>query len=373
MEVANNTAPSGDGPLAPITPAVDPGTPQPEKFNSVSEAARFLSKHRVTKNQTQAEPSSEPVAAAPVEATPELPSQEGNDSPAEPVPVETQADDPAELPPIEPPRSWTKEHKEAFGALPRDIQERVSEVERTREADFLRRQNEAAEKLKGLTAKEQQAEQLRQQYEAALPQVFQLVQQQGAEFADVQTQADVDRMLQEDLPRYIRWQAHNDKLGRVATELQAVEQQRAKETNDRWKAYADEQDKKVSELIPDLADPAKAPKVREQAMKVLHDHGFTDEELTASWGGQRGISLRDARIQKIIHAAMKWTEAQAKAKEAVAKPVPPVQRPGVAQNRGSAADAEIQALTKKLETSTGINALRAAAQLTAAKRAASAR
>jgi hypothetical protein len=72
------------------------------------------------------------------------------------------ADRQEELAPIEPPRSWTKEDKELFTGLPRAIQERLAERERSREGDFLRRQNEAAEKLKGLTAKEQAVEQARQ-------------------------------------------------------------------------------------------------------------------------------------------------------------------------------------------------------------------
>src|SRR5262245_33860921 len=76
------------------------------------------------------------------------------------------------LPPIEPPRSWTKEDKELFTSLPRETQERIAERERSRESDFLRRQNEAADKLKGLTVKEQAVDQARQQYEAALPQLL---------------------------------------------------------------------------------------------------------------------------------------------------------------------------------------------------------
>jgi hypothetical protein len=50
---------------------------------------------------------------------------------------------------IEPPRSWTKEDKDLFASLPRATQERLAEREWLRESDFLRRQNEAAEKLKG--------------------------------------------------------------------------------------------------------------------------------------------------------------------------------------------------------------------------------
>jgi len=49
--------------------------------------------------------------------------------------------------------------------------------------------------------------------------------------------------------------------------------------------------------------------------------------------------------------AIHWREAKAKAKAAVAKLLPAVQRPGASQGRGAAQDAVIQNLTKKLEAS----------------------
>ena len=122
--------------------------------------------------------------AAPVDAQDPGERTEGADRQQEPAP-------------IEPPRSWTKEDKELFTSLPRATQERIAERERSRESDFLRRQNEAAEKLKGLTAKEQAVEQARQTYETALPQLLQTLQQQQAgEFADIKSMADVERLYQ---------------------------------------------------------------------------------------------------------------------------------------------------------------------------------
>src|SRR5262249_31959780 len=116
------------------------------------------------------------------------------------APGETESADPAEaLPPIDAPRSWTAEDKELFNSLPRETQERIAGRERSRERDFRRSQDEAAEKLKGLTAKEQAAEQARQQYETALPLLLQTLQsQQAGEFADIKTMADVERLARED-------------------------------------------------------------------------------------------------------------------------------------------------------------------------------
>jgi hypothetical protein len=68
-----------------------------------------------------------------------------------------------------------------------------------------------------------------------------------------------------------------------------------------------------------------------------------------------------------VHDAILWRDAQAKAKAATLKQVPPVQRPGVSQPRGAAQDAQVQNLTKRLETS---GSLKDAAALLRARRAA---
>ena len=81
--------------------------------------------------------------------------------------------------------------------------------------------------------------------------------------------------------------------------------------------------------------------------------------------GRARLPLRDHRMALLVHDATRYRQAQQKAKDAAAKPVPPVQRPGVAQPRGAAQDAKIQALAKQLETS---GSLKDAAALIAARR-----
>jgi hypothetical protein len=102
-------------------------------------------------------------------------------------------------------------------------------------------------------------------------------------------------------------------------------------------------------------------------MAVLKDHGFEEAELAASWHGQKDFSLRDHRVQLLVRDAILWREAKAKAKAAVAKPLPPVQRPGTSQPKGAAQEAVIQNLTKKLDAS---GSLKDAAALLQARRAA---
>ena len=164
-----------------------------------------------------------------------------------------------DLPPIEPPRSWTKEDKELFTSLPRETQERIAERERSREGDFNRRQQEAAEKSKALEAERSKAEQARQQYEAALPQLLQTLQQQQAgEFADIKTLADVERLAREDRPRYARWDAQQKKIAEVGQHLALAQQRQAQERMQQFSEFARREDDLFKEKVPDMADAKKS-------------------------------------------------------------------------------------------------------------------
>ena len=131
-----------------------------EAHLSVSEAARSLAQARKPKEQQQqaaeqrtdgaAQTAGQESTAPADDATsPETPGDPWRDRECR----SGSAENDQALPPIEPPRSWTKEDKALFTGLPRETQEQIAERERSRESDFLRRQNEAADKLKGLTAR----------------------------------------------------------------------------------------------------------------------------------------------------------------------------------------------------------------------------
>ena len=183
-------------------------------------------------------------------------------------PGETESADPAaesrpeagtDLPPIEPPRSWTKEDKDLFTSLPRATQERIAERERSREGDFNRRQQEAAEKSKALEAERSKAEQARQQYEAALPQLLQTLQQQQAgEFADIKTLADVERLAREDWPRYALWDVQQKKIAEVGQHLALAQQRQAQERVQHFAEFARREDDLFKEKVPDMADAKKS-------------------------------------------------------------------------------------------------------------------
>jgi hypothetical protein len=333
---------------------------------SSHDAAAVLRKLRQPKGeQTTTTERAETAAPADTEST----TQVDETAAGTPPPGQTEGADRQQEPaPIEPPRSWTKEDKELFASLPRVTQERLAERERSREGDFLRRQNEAAEKLKGLAVKEQAVEQARQQYEAALPQLLHTLQeQQAGEFADIKSMADVERLAREDWPRYLLWDLQQKKIAEVTQHMLAGQHRQAQEKLTQFAGFAKREDDLFKEKVPDMADEAKAAELQKKALAVLGDLGFDETELVPLWNGHKELSLRDHRLQLLIRDATLWREAQAKAKAAAVKPVPPVQRPGAATPRQGTDEARVQHLTQRLEQT---GSLRDAAALVRARRSA---
>jgi hypothetical protein len=285
-------------------------------------------------------------------------------------PGETQGDDQAE-PSIAPPRSWTKEDKELFKHLPRETQERLAERERSREADFLRRQNEASERLKGLSAQQQEADKARVQYEHALPTL--LMELQGrhqGDFADVTTIADIERLAREDWPRYVLWDAQQKNIAAIQQQVMAAQARQAHEQSTRWTAFARDEDARFLDKAPEFSDLKVMAEATQHAGELLKDLGFTEAELGQLWNGQGAISLRDHRMQLLLRDGVKYREALGKAKAAQQRPVPSVQRPGPAPARDADADDKVRSLNDRLTTS---GTLRDAAALLVAQRQAKAR
>jgi hypothetical protein len=368
MHLTSDAAAGGEtDTIVSITPALPAG----EEPMSAREAARVVAKHRRRKPDS-AEPSNSAgneqsivPAAAPAPAPTQELADEADAAPDDQPSGETQAIEPEQdLPPIEPPRSWTTEEKERFKSLPRDLQAYLSEREQERDRDVRRRQNEAADERKAAQAEREAVARARQEYEAALPALLASLQhQQAGEFADIRTPADIEKLAREDFPRYVRWDAQQKRIAALGDEARAVQQRLALELSQHWAHFTQQQDQLFADKVPDIADPDKAPKLRESAVNVLKDRGFTEQELAQLWNGQAAISLRDHRLQLVILDAVKFSHAQRAAKDALTKPVPPVQRPGVAQQKSN--DAEIQALNQKLERT---GSARDAAALVAAQR-----
>lgn len=359
------------------TPPGADSTPANDTPLSVREAVEsFAARREATPEPKQPEakaPEKEPDEPAAIEnssddednTAPDDNPTSGDDdqSPADP--------DADEGPSVEPPRSWTKEEKEAFKLLPPEHQQRIADRERNREVEIRRGQNEVAEKNKALEAKLSEADKTRLQYEAALPQLLQqLNAQRNAEFADIQSQADVVRLADEDPLRYIKWQALQQQGNAAQQEhakAQLRQQQEAKTRFDKW---ASEQDETFSTKYPEFKDPVKVEKFQKEAIGYLKEElGWSEDRIGKLWNGAETISLRDAAVQQTIRDAARWRAAQAAAKAAPKQSLPPVQRPGTASTKGDAQATHIKNLETRLDRATTTrDQIAIAAQIRQAKR-----
>ncbi len=349
------SAPAGGEPIAVITPAADTGTDL-----SVSQAARALQAARKPK---------EPAAESAPEATAEPELAQASDDP-ETAPIEaTDEAEPAEVPPIEPPRSWTKAEKERFQSLPRETQEYLHSREQERERDFRRSQNEIADQRKAIQAEREAAEKVRQQYEAKLPALEKKLQTVGP-FADVQSMEDLKRMQAEDPFRFQQYQLYVWEQQAEQSELQAAESRKAQEQQTEWAHHVQKENELAAEYIPELADKEKGPALTKRvATELLPELGFKDSELNDLASGKSRLSIYDHRVQRLIADALKLRDIQSAKTAVTAKPLPPVLRPGTAKPSSNAATERAQALDKSLSSSGSLKDAIALRALQAKRRA----
>jgi hypothetical protein len=394
------------GDSGPITSTPLPAD-APAAFASPSSAASYLASLRHSKRtaaapegaQSEHEPAAE-SADDPATADPEL-AQANADPETAPSEDPSDADPEAEkLPPIERPRSWTKDVDEDWKALPRTVQEKIAAREQERETAIRRSQNDAAEKLKGLTAKEQQAEQARTQYEGKLKSVVDVLErEQLRDFPDIKSMADIEKMASEAVrlsgeaaalwptdpfaagplqaqaqmlqSKLSAWNVHQQKLAAAHNELQAADARQATTRQTEWANFVNSENAAAIEHIPELADKAKAADLTTKAAELLAEVGFSDEDLAGFSKGEK-VSPYDHRFQRLLFNALKYNAAKTAVPKAAPKPVPPVQRPGITAPRGAQDSEHIKDLTRKLETSGSLKdatALRAAQTRAAQRRA----
>jgi hypothetical protein len=340
----------------PQAPAIEPSIAEPVDphkgtVSEIRQAAQRLAARRTElKAERAAAQESAPLAE-------ESPPQEGDAAPAEEqISGETEAVDPApvEEPSIDPPRSWTMEDKETFRALPRETQARLVDLDRARELEVRKVQNEIAEQRKGFESEQQAMVQARQQYENALPLILQQMQTSG-EFADIKTIEDVKNLANTDWPRYVQWDAHSKMLAAMQQEIEHTQQRQQQEQASEWQSYSAKEDAAFRDKVPD------ADSLRQPAIDYLKDVGFADNEIGEYWNSK---AWRDHRMQSVIADAVRYRQAKAKAAVAQKAPLPPVLKPGVAQARPAPFSAEIKALEAK-----GSLNLREAARLSQLRRA----
>jgi hypothetical protein len=312
----------------------------------------------VEKTEGDAQESAEEADAAPPEEEPS-----GEDEGEETAP-ESEDQEPA----IDAPQSWTKEEKAAFKALPHAHQQAIAERERARELEIRRGQNEVAQARKSFETQAQAAEQVRQQYESALPQLQQQVQWQAnaaaqqlqSEFPDIKTWADAAKMQQDDPMKYQKWDlllkqhhAFERQEQLLLAEANRVATERQQEAVQNFQGFAKAETEKFLQAAPEYADPKTSAQWQADTARYLAELEVTPSEVQALWSGQSNFSLRDHRVQLIIRDAVRYRKAQieAKAPKRVVKPVPSVQKPGVSRTTGERSSERMKTLETKLDRS----------------------
>jgi hypothetical protein len=107
--------------------------------------------------------------------------------------------------------------------------------------------------------------------------------------------------------------------------------------------------------------------IRKEALAMLKEYGLSDRDIQFHYHNSE--LFRSFPAQRLMADAARWRLATRGAKEKAVKPVPVVQRPGSPLSRGSQEDYDTRELNARLDRSTGRDALKAAAQLVAARRA----
>jgi hypothetical protein len=298
--------------------------------------------------EARQKPDDAPETAAPeANSAPEAESA----APVEDPGNKTEEAEPADLPPIERPRSWSKDDDDDWNALPRARQEKIAANERAREADIRQRINDAAEERKAAKAELEVAEKARKEYEAKLPTLMQTLQEAGP-FSDIRSMADVEKLQQEDPFRFQAFQLHQWKLQAAQAELTETKARQDRERHTEWTAHVQKENDLAVEFIPELADKDKGPALTNRvATEILPEYGFKPSDLEKLANGSEKLSIYDHRLQRLFAVAVKYADIQKAKVVAAPKPAPAVQKPGTSKPQGAAQSETYTKLSANLERS----------------------
>lgn len=294
---------------------------------SMDDAAGLLAGNDEPKEELR-EQADELLADEPEPAEPEGDVEEEYDAPDEDQPIEEEAeDDDPELPPIEPPASWSADEKEAFQALPYDKQQVIANRERARTAEIRRNQNEIAEKQKALEAERAALEQEREQYLSAIPQP---------------TPPD-EALLEEDPMEYLRQQRkyENDLNAhkQAQSELAKTHQQKQEQARLQYDTWLKGEQEKLAEILPEYMDEVKGPALKKQVAEYAIKNGYTPDQL----------SMAGASDVNLLYKAMQYDLGKKAAAKAKVAPVPKMQKPGTSKSKAEVSAKMREEAVRKLE------------------------
>ena len=151
-------------------------------------------------------------------------------------------------------------------------------------------------------------------------------------------------------------------------QLQATQQAESqRQYQKQFAEWSEAEDLKVNQMMPELSNKEVSRKIADQAVSMLRNVGFSDQDVRRAYSGEASVSLRDARVQVLLAKAALYDQAQAGLHNATRAPAPPVMRPGVSGARADEySQSELSGLTNRLNQSGNV---KDAARLLMARRA----
>jgi hypothetical protein len=179
----------------------------------------------------------------------------------------------------------------------------------SRTADYTRKTQEIAETRKMVEAdraKIEEAARLRDTYAQRLSVIEQMLNQDSGE--DLATLKETDPIGY--AVRVAEQSEREKQLAAVRAEQQRLAQQQQAEHGERLKAHLAAESQKLSEAIPEFADPVKGTAVKADIRKYAQGLGFSDQELAQAY---------DSRAITALYKAMQYDKLVSNKGEATKK------------------------------------------------------
>lgn len=263
-----------------------------------------------------ADPAPDDGLAAPqaADTAPALAQPSGDDAPAP---------DPAPEPPISAPASWSKEWKEKFQSLPRDVQQVVADRERERDVELRRGQNEAADTRRAAeaaqqaaNARAQEAVQEQQRYAQQLAVVAQQMEANDPVIAAYRN-TDLQRLARDNPAQYTELHAAYTQRTR---QLDAVRTEQQRVQGESMRAWLQREQTALIAAVPEWSDATKRQAdLTELRNTMATSYGYKPEEIEAVADHRHVRVLRDAMEAPKLRAELAALKAKEAEREKVVK------------------------------------------------------
>jgi hypothetical protein len=318
------------------TPAPESGPITIDQAVSILDAAE-----KRDEAQPEAAPEGPDTDAEPTATDASEPETVADGDTAEPEDGETEGE--PEQSAIEPPRFWDAGAKERFRELPTDLQELVLAKETERDKATSKAIEEAALKRKAADGEASRIAQLNGVLDKLLPQVDETFRSrwENVDWNAVVDQYGADQALK------LKNQYEAEK-----TQVQQLVAARAEASQVQFQRYVQTEMAKLPSEAPELADPKLGEQRRGELAK------FLVQEMTKRGMDTANINRLSAWESSIAYDAMRWRQAQAKAKDqssaprtqpnrTVTPPKPSVRPTATPGRAGSPQQARLQQLSRK--------------------------